>query len=516
MSIEIEAIAEKGTGVTIPFPFPYDDINFPNDRNFGNGSIATGLLPASVSPNPYKRNYCFTPTKEEECAYTVCFQGRDNTPGENFNSTTTDRCYRLQAKNRVASFDGYQVAEVQNISTVIKPELGLTLSAWVYPNCSKVGESQILMYFGSSRSGTMDTRASLKFQQDNLSKGGFFSYFDIHTGEHRSENFFECGLWHYVAVSINGESGSGTLVVDNIEPSHALNIGTKMLKFSKTAFSTPSRPDNGADGTAFGIFTIGANAYGQYGFDGFMDEVGVWNRELTMKEIQTVMRSREIPSELVVGLKGYYHMDFLTSADDLEEYFVDSSYGTSFPMNFTSSTDINIPPMIPCVLGVEQPVGPCDGSCNMEVYGWGFAKSVNPKCRYGNHEVSATHISETVVQCSSPGHYSPRIVDLTASNDGYSFTDFFWSQKEISHTYMESSLFVNGINGAGASADSICEDLPTRAVTFGGWFCPRCGPLINPPPPPSPPPPSPPSPPPPSPPPFPPPSPTDEFGGNNE
>ena len=84
-------------------------------------------------------------------------------------------------------------------------------------------------------------------------------------------------------------------------------------------------------------------------------------------------------------------------------------------------------------------------------------------------------MDDKTIKCETPGHVSPRYVNVLASNDaGTQFTTSSVG-KEVKHLYMESSLYVDG-KGGGAEADSVCKDLPTRAVTFGGWFCPKCGP----------------------------------------
>jgi len=64
---------------------------------------------------------------------------------------------------------------------------------------------------------------------------------------------------------------------------------------------------------------------------------------------------------------------------------------------------------------------------------------------------------------------------VTASNDGYNFTNTVAVDKTVRHLYMESALYVNGLGG-GAKADGVCEDLAGRGFSMTAWVCPKCGP----------------------------------------
>jgi len=49
---------------------------------------------------------------------------------------------------------------------------------------------------------------------------------------------------------------------------------------------------------------------------------------------------------------------------------------------------------------------------------------------------------------------------------------------------MESSFYGDGSDGSGVDIDGVCAPMlqreaeGERAVTFGGWFCPDCGPPL--------------------------------------
>ncbi len=60
------------------------------------------------------------------------------------------------------------------------------------------------------------------------------------------------------------------------------------------------------------------------------------------------------------------------------------------------------------VTGMSHSVGPSDGSCPTQIFGWGFTDSVNPKVSFGGVEVRATYVDATTLSVETPGHISPR------------------------------------------------------------------------------------------------------------
>jgi hypothetical protein len=89
-----------------------------------------------------------------------------------------------------------------------------------------------------------------------------------------------------------------------------------------------------------------------------------------------------------------------------------------------------------------------------------------------------------VVLCESPGVMAPGFTPVLVSNDGASFTDPAKVGKRVDYLFMESSMYGDGSDGSGANVDGVCAPLKERekegerAVTFGGWFCPDCGPPL--------------------------------------
>jgi len=377
-------------------------------------------------------------------------------------TTDAPRCYRIEVHNSVLEFKGEgSVLKVPDVSNFITPKDGLTMSAWVYPKCddSSVARNETILLFGSSRNistpygldNGLEVRNAIKWQEDEKDQGSFF-YYDCYAGAFMSAAKFCCGSWHFVSASI-GEDNKGVLYVNGIgEDVLAVANSLEKLQTVAVEFDTASRPDNGLDNDDAGFFRAGID------FEGYMDEVHVYNRGLSGPEVDNLMTNR-VPAGTVKSLT---MRPAATPA---------SWMGTNMTV-----VDHPYPVMVPCVMGMGHSVGPSDGSCPTEVFGWGFADSVNPKVSFGGVEVRATYISPTKLSVETPGHISPRFVDVLASNDGKTFTDVDKAGKAAKHLYMESALYLTGSANSGAAVDSVCLDLPTRAVTFGAWVCPKCGP----------------------------------------
>mmetsp|Transcript_17603 Transcript_17603/g.35999 ORF Transcript_17603/g.35999 Transcript_17603/m.35999 type:complete len:534 (+) Transcript_17603:245-1846(+) len=462
--LSIDKVEQESPGVYptgAAFAFPHDEVNFP-----ASGSLKPVANYADV--DPFKRNYCFTPQHGEECAYTVCFKGTD---AEQSSSATDVRCYKIEVYNQVLDFDGTEVASAADLSVAVGPKEGFSMGAWVYPKCTGTG-NQTVMAFGSSRNfatslGTdsgLGVRNAIRYGTTASGETTFF-YYDDYLGPVYAENSYCCGKWHYVGVSV-GSDNKAFLMVDGAYAKSQVTGSRNTIRFDVKSFETASRPDNNLDGDGQGTFQVGES------FVGMVDEVSVFDKALTSSELHAVMEKRDLVGS--ANLKGYYTMTggAFPFANQAAGVTADLTAETATAPTLAQKA---IPPMIPCVLGLQHSVGPSDGSCPMDVYGWSVADGLAPACSFGGRVIQGTYVDDKTVKCETPGHVSPRYVNVLASNDaGSQFTSSSVG-KEVKHLYMESSLYVDG-NGGGAEADTVCKDLPTRAVTFGGWFCPKCGP----------------------------------------
>ena len=495
-TLDVSMVTLEKAGVYPSFAYPHDEINFPASGAFS--------VVSAAGEDPYTKKFCFTPQEKEECSYTMCFEGADTAAGDK----TDVRCYKMDVYNSALEFAGAEETSVPDLSQHIVPGGGLTMSAWVHPTCDGVAtaRNETVMYFGSTRNeatpggqGGTDTglgiRNAIKWHEDANGRGQFF-YYDDYIGAVFTQKEFDCGVWHFVALSLAADD-SAVLYVDATGPTAALDTGRDLVKYAAVSFTTKSRPDNNMDGDGKGTFKVGYLPGED--FIGQIDDIAVYNKALSAGAIQANINSRTY-DVTDADLKGYFTMR-------------DGLGGITFPLKDMSGSNAGMikslanpgvvksatPTVTPCVLGMQHSVGPVDGDCPTKVYAWNVADSIYLKCSFDGVQVKGTFVDGSTLRCETPGHFSPRFVDVLASNDGVAFTDAAKVGKTVKHLFMESSLYIDGIGG-GAAADSVCMDLPTRAVTFGGWFCPKCGPPVPPPPPPPPPPPVPP-------PPFPPPSP---------
>jgi len=330
---------------------------------------------------------------------------------------------------------------------------------------------------------------------------GYFSYNDCKIGHVYTAQKYCCQCWHYVAVTISA-GGEGTLYVDGTRDGHARYHGRDELMYDAVDFKTTSFPDNNADGDTTGIFSIGGSrTSADFGYQGHIDEVRVWNRAMTNLEVLDTLYART-PDSTDITLKGHFHMRQAPDPTGLPvmmpSFPLADGSNTVSATGLAAVTGINpmftslpIPPMVPCVLGIQHSVGPVDGECLTDVYGWSMADSNNVVCQFGGQDSRGRYINPARVRCVTPGHMSPRFAEVKVSNDGYSFTDTVGAGKVVQHLFMESSLYTDGAGEGGVQADGVCLDLPTREMTFGGWFCPKCvipEEMEAPPPPPPPPP----------------------------
>lgn len=490
------------------FSYPVNTINFPPQYSRGptTQSIAAVSTPGwyfaetldstgtpLTTMDPLWRTWTFTPDETQECVYTVCFRGVDLESADLVDPTTTPtqytsvRCYRIEVYNSVLEFDGENEVQVAGLSESIYIKDGFSMSVWAMPSCQPPGRNMTLMYFGSTRhfqtqqgyyggDHGLPIRNGLKWAQTHDSHGRFY-YEDWRVGIKASHENYACDMWHFVAFTVN-EEHEAVLYVDGEQQTRRDRFSSHVSVSTQLHFKTPSRPDTPDDiTTGTGVFAAGSYK-GEQTMIGQLDDIYVWNRALEREEIGTVMRSRT-----------------LAGMDDIQEKLVlwfpmrDGTGGTSLPLpSYSSSTfflasttgvpptvvDSATPVVVPCVRGLEMPVGPTDGTCMQSVYGWNFARAPHTAVRFGDIKVPATFINDTELRVETPGYVSPRFVSVTASNNGATFTDTSGVGRDVKFLYLDAGLYMDG-TGGGGQADSVCVDLRDRSVTFGAWVCVDCG-----------------------------------------
>ena len=184
---------------------------------------------------------------------------------------------------------------------------------------------------------------------------------------------------------------------------------------------------------------------------GMIDDVYVWNRALSADEIGQVMTSRTLAGapELQQSLLVWFPMRDGTGSDSLPLPDYSGNPTATFTLASTGDAppavvDAATPAVVPCVRGLEMPVGPTDGTCVQGVYGWNFARSAFNSVMFGDVKVPATFVDGTEMKAETPGYQSPRFVSVTASNNGETFTAVSSVGKDTTFLYLDAGLYMDG------------------------------------------------------------------------
>ena len=497
------------------FSYPVDSINFPphamnpstgpSTRSIAASSGAGWFFDETLDPltglpldtsDPLWKTFTFTPDETMECVYTVCFRGVDldsadlEVPSNTPTQYTSVRCYRIEVYNSVLEFSGESEVMVAGLSESVFIQDGFSMSVWAMPSCVGAGTNMTLMYFGSTRhfktqqgyySGDkgLPIRNGLKWEQTAEAHGRFY-YEDWRVGIKASKEMYACDMWHFVAFTVN-EEHDAVFYVDGSEKAKVTPSSLHTIASTQYAFNTPSRPDTPDDiTTGTGRFAVGSYN-GAQPMVGMIDDVYVWNRALSADEIGQVMTSRTLAGApgLQQSLLVWFPMRDGTGSDSLPLPDYSGNPTATFTLASTGDAppavvDAATPAVVPCVRGLEMPVGPTDGTCVQGVYGWNFARSAFNSVMFGDVKVPATFVDGTEMKAETPGYQSPRFVSVTASNNGETFTAVSSVGKDTTFLYLDAGLYMDGAGG-GASADQVCVDLKDRQVTFGAWVCVDCG-----------------------------------------
>jgi len=394
------------------------------------------------------------------------------------------------------------------VSSMIPDNQGYTVSAWFIPNpndcptCPAANET--LFSFVSTRHiaetyGTQkDTGLSIRSSVFWTEKGegiGAVGYYDHFRGGVVTEATFRAGVWHYVALTVDAD-GVGTLYVDGAVAQFDQPTQLDESLYAVANFSTRSRPDNTvyydpADVTRSTPLYHGKMKLGE-GYSGRLDEVRVWGKSLTAAEVDADMFTRAV----TVGEDGVVlalTMTPATPTDPIPTNPATPAMVASWPDSLGKRAGgdafeedgLPYPGMTPCSMSLSgQVIGPTAGGCTITVGTVNTADSTRPACKFGDTVVRAEKEHPEYLLCESPPGMAPGYVPVTVSNDGVKFTDPVKVGKSVDYLLMESVMYMDGTPASGADLTEVCEDLvaneeaeePDQSVTFGGWFCPNCGP----------------------------------------
>ena len=200
--------------------------------------------------------------------------------------------------------------------------LPLSVSAWVYLDNGTKDQ----LIFGLYKNSTFINGPSVWFGDNDT----HFGYYDkINTSSIYSLNSYSINNWHHVVLTI-GDNRSGVLYVNG---SSALTISAANGEGGLDMFSI---------GVDYDAVSNKAGNPAQY-FDGKIDEVAVWNDELTSAEVTAIYNSGNMLNvssdsgnyASAVNLQGYYRFNE-GSGTSLQDNSSNSNTGTITGASWTA------------------------------------------------------------------------------------------------------------------------------------------------------------------------------------
>ncbi|MDC0152350.1 LamG domain-containing protein [Deltaproteobacteria bacterium] len=193
--------------------------------------------------------------------------------------------------------------------------LPLSVSAWVYPDN---GTKQQLVFGFYRRISAFKNGPSVRFGGTDFK----FAYDSDNDTTVHSSSTYEINNWHHVVLTI-GSNRDGVLYVNG---SSAATFSGAHNSGGLDMFSIAVDYDDVVEEST----SYGAGSPTQY-FDGKIDEVAVWNDELTSAEVTAIYNSGNMLN--VSSDSGNY-----ASADNLSGYYrFNEGSGTSFQDNSSNS-----------------------------------------------------------------------------------------------------------------------------------------------------------------------------------
>ena len=185
------------------------------------------------------------------------------------------------------SFDG--INDYIDLGTNINNYLNnhFSITAWVNMNQNSIENNIISNSYPGVPSG-FELRVA----------GGdiFFTYKDNNGSQYSTYRFgLNINQWYFVGVVCDGNSIN--LYVDSVEYSGAYNYPSHTIDPSYS-FGGISPPSNS--------LKFGANTWGHF-VNGYLDDVSIWNTDLTQQEIQSYMNCPPTGNEL--DLVGYWNFE---------------------------------------------------------------------------------------------------------------------------------------------------------------------------------------------------------------
>jgi len=170
-----------------------------------------------------------------------------------------------------ASFNGSSSVITISNATSLQITGALSISFWIYPNVNNVeqtiiakgpnaiGGAEYLVLLGADNGN-----GDIRFVSSNSS-----NWFGVHNAN--SSDNLATGQWYHIVVVRTGNTSSDTLRIYKNGKSLPVSVeSTNPSYVSATSYNV-----------VFGNNSSGVNEW----FNGYLDEVGIWNRALTPQEI---------------------------------------------------------------------------------------------------------------------------------------------------------------------------------------------------------------------------------------
>ena len=242
--------------------------------------------------------------------YAVDAAGNLSSASSNSVSLLIDYALDFDGTNDSVSANGVAVTLNNSDNTSSLP---LSVSAWVYPD----NGTKAQLIFGLYKNSPFINGPSVWIGDNDY----YFNYYDkINTSSIFSSTTYAINNWHHVVLTIR-DNRSGVLYVNG---SSALTISAANGEGGLDMFSI------GVDYDSTGSNPTSAGSPSQY-FDGKIDEVAVWNDELTSAEVTAIYNSGNMLN--VSSDSGNY-----ASAANLQGYYrFNEGSGTSLQDNSSNS-----------------------------------------------------------------------------------------------------------------------------------------------------------------------------------
>lgn len=499
---------------------PGQKVEFSLDAKQGDGFgpislyLSQGSLPegatltddTTITADPYRKTFSWTPTSGQECTYELCFMAKNakttavdyamtlDTP-----ATIDERCYKIVVTDTVLSLSGGTHVNVPSVVSSLDADCGVTMGLWFLP---KDGDdaSMPLLTAGYEIGGIKHIVHQLnwvKFTPEvyndghTVQDGGSYyslQYIDDAQGiDLSTEPIFCTNTWHHAAFTIS-KDGVVSLYLDGAETTFFSSSSRNYHEYTVLTYDTSSSGKALSVGTVVagkpgsqGFFYMGSYAISD-AFYGYINEVFVYSRGLSASELQSKIFSPIVASS-ETDLVAYYKFDEYVHKAASKAAISTLSFDAK-GLDITDETGSNngevcltdcaggsaefaflpSPTISACPFKSSPEMIHASGGSEVTITGDNFAQSEFLKCHIGGDVVKATFVNEETIKCTVPGSKAASASLVQVSNGG-STKDLY-----VPLYRMEIALSLN------TSTDSVTGSVDgklTTGGTVGMWILPE-------------------------------------------